>query len=335
MGWKDLLGGGDDLRVLPWTGGRDLLSEGRRWSIEGKLPTHHGWYTFRMSRRSATLGSKFDEEIAKPRDEVPPGSLYHIVKGFLVGDRLVRDDASSIPALEDLMEKTERVFIIEAGLDKFQRVEAGRTSEDGPLIYCGIDMPLGPEDEVKNAFLDRKDSISHVKEVTPGLEAAFRIETWRRAETERARAEAEAARAAEEARMAEEERRAHLFERVGDGKARRELAVLDFGEAARCALAVGNAELLDHRDSTLAGEKVVRFRFGERRFECTCDARTLRIIDSGICLVDHRTNIKGDTFFTLESLPGVIAEAEAKRKLVIFRHADPEDRYGEDEDDDY
>jgi hypothetical protein len=65
---------------------------------------------------------------------------------------------------------------------------------------------------------------------------------------------------------------------------------------------------------------VVRFRLDHRAFECTCEERTLRIIDAGICLVDHATNEKGDTYFTLESLPGVIGEANREGKLVVFRH---------------
>ena len=46
----------------------------------------------------------------------------------------------------------------------------------------------------------------------------------------------------------------------------------------------------------------------------------LRIIDAGICLIDHDTNEKGDTFFTLESLPAVVQQAQRERRLVIFRH---------------
>jgi hypothetical protein len=35
--------------------------------------------------------------------------------------------------------------------------------------------------------------------------------------------------------------------------------------------------------------------------------------------VDHRTGEKGDTKFTLESLPGVVREAEREGVLVVFR----------------
>jgi NAD(P)H-dependent flavin oxidoreductase YrpB (nitropropane dioxygenase family) len=92
-------------------------------------------------------------------------------------------------------------------------------------------------------------------------------------------------------------------------------------EAARAALALAGAEYLDHRASTQAAEVVVRFRLAGRRFECVCERQTLRIIDAGVCLTDERTGEKGDSRFTLESLPGVIQEAERSGRLVVFRHA--------------
>jgi hypothetical protein len=54
----------------------------------------------------------------------------------------------------------------------------------------------------------------------------------------------------------------------------------------------------------------------------------LRIIDSGICLTAHyddpefEAGTKGDGFFTLESLPSVIREAQRDGKLVVYRHVD-------------
>jgi hypothetical protein len=72
---------------------------------------------------------------------------------------------------------------------------------------------------------------------------------------------------------------------------------------------------------------IVNFRHQHQRFECVCDARTLRIIDAGICLVGHNDyddedddTIRGDTFFTLESLPSVITEAINTGVLHITRH---------------
>ncbi|MEQ1501229.1 MAG: hypothetical protein ABMB14_03320 [Myxococcota bacterium] len=108
---------------------------------------------------------------------------------------------------------------------------------------------------------------------------------------------------------------------IGSGEGRRELAADDFEAAARAALALSGAELLDHHPGYERGEQIVLFRFRGRRFECVADA-ALRIVDSGICLTDHHTGEKGDTRFTLESLPGVIGEAIDNDVLVVFRHPD-------------
>jgi hypothetical protein len=88
------------------------------------------------------------------------------------------------------------------------------------------------------------------------------------------------------------------------------------------ALSLGGAEFLDYRNSGYNQEVVVKFKIGDKKFECSCDSKTLRIIDSGICLTDEETGEKGDSYFTLESLPAVIIQAERENKLVIFRHAD-------------
>lgn len=101
--------------------------------------------------------------------------------------------------------------------------------------------------------------------------------------------------------------------------ARKTLAIVDFEQAARAALAITGAVYLDHRNSPRRNEKVVRFRFMNRRFECVCD-QNMRIIDAGICLTSHDTGEKGDDRFSLESLPSVIREAIEDDVLVVFRH---------------
>ncbi len=72
-------------------------------------------------------------------------------------------------------------------------------------------------------------------------------------------------------------------------------------------------------------EVIIHFRFLRRQFVCSCDKLTLRIVDAGICLVDHHTGEKGDTRFTLESLVPVIRLAHETGKLVVTRHAADED----------
>ena len=51
-------------------------------------------------------------------------------------------------------------------------------------------------------------------------------------------------------------------------------------------------------------------------------------VDAGICLTAHyddpdfESGTRGDTLFTLESLPPVIREANGDGVLVVFRHAE-------------
>jgi len=325
MGWKDLLQTGDESVTAPWTGGRAVRLGVRTWAVEGRLPREHGWHRFKVRARKATWDGPADPD---------PGLFVAREAGYLVGDRLVPDGARIDPDPSRIAEFSERVHLLEPGLDRFARITAGRAFDGGPLVYEGMDMPLGPEEEVLAAFLDRRRSVTGIAGVTPALDATFRMETWQRAEAERRRAELERLRREEEERMAAEERRRELARTLGDGAGRRAVAAHDFEAGARAALAVGGAELTDHRESFRRGEMVVTFRLSGRQFQCVCD-RALRIVDAGICLTAHyddpdfEAGTKGDTQLTLESLPGVIRQAEREGKLVVFRHVG-----GEDYDDD-
>jgi hypothetical protein len=293
----------DETLVRPWVGGRALWQGVRGWTIQGALPAEHGWHAFRLRGRKAHwLGVA----------ESMPASLRSRVTGYLAGDRLVRDDVRVDPAPEKVLRASERVSLVEPGLDRFARIAAGRPFPGGPLVFAGLEMPLGPEGDVLSAFLDREGSVLSVKGVPPALDAAFRVETWRRDERERAIAEAE-----ERVRL--EREREDFLASVGSGESRREMAHVDFDGAARRALAVGGAELLDHRPAHVPGQRLVRFRLDGARFACTCEEHTLRIVDAGICLTDHETGERGDDRFTLESLPAVIREAEREGVLVVFR----------------
>jgi len=304
MGWKDQLEQKDEAVVVPWCGGRSLQTNSRNWTIRGRLPREHGWYKFNVTTREATLVEAIEPD---------PDTLGYKITGYLTGDRFIPDNAKSYVELGELSKQFERINLLEPGLDKFVRIKAGRTYESGPLVYEGEEFPLGPESDVLDAFLDEQSSVDFVANVSPALDCAFRYETWRRAETRRIREE-------ERIRLEKEERRRNIQKTLGDGALRRQLALEDFGEAAKAALKVGGAEYLDHHNSIRNDEVVVRFRHLNRRFECTCNKFTLRIIDSGICLQDHHSGEKGDTYFTLESLPPVISEAYNTNVLHQYRH---------------
>jgi PAS domain-containing protein len=266
----------------------------------------HGWSTFSLEGRKAHF-----------LKEASPQNLGHQLLGYLVGDRLVPREVKVDP---ENIACSERVHLIEPGLDRFAYISAGRMCEDGPLFYVQQEMPLGPETEVQSVFLDGKESIADIKGVSPALDAAFQMEVFQRKEAERRRQELEERLRLEEEERQREAKRRELFEKLGDGASRREMAKGDFEAAARAALAIGGSELLDHRRAPGRDEMIVRFRLDHQRFECTCHTETLRIIDAGICLTDESTGEKGDSFLTLESLPAVILEAQRLNRLVIFRH---------------
>jgi len=309
MGWRDLITTKEETTTLPWTGGRSLHSGSRTFKL-GARPRDFGWYTFDLE------GNKAKDP--KPADPVPE-ILKSSVKGYLVGDRLVPDDTRIDPDPAKIINYSEKVYLLPEELDRFSRVRAGRIYPEGPLIFLEQEFPLGPEDEVMEAFFDNKISTFGIRSVAPALDAAFRMEVYQRQQAEFRRQELIRLRAEEEARLAKEERRKEMIEKLGDGAGRRAMAQENFGEAARAALMVGGAQYLDHRKGGRKGEWVVKYRVDGQRLECVCDTN-LQIIDAGVCLVDHGTNEKGDTYFTLESLPAVIRQAIREHKLVVWRH---------------
>jgi len=313
MGWRDLLEKRDESLEAPWLGGRSLRTFTRAWKLKGRLPPEYGWHRFTLAGREA----RWDAPV-----EAPMGSLKGVTSGYLVGDRLIADDVSVELSARNLASVGEKVWLIDPGLDKFTRITAGRFYDDGPLVFEGPGFPLGSEDEVLQAYLDQKTSVRDILGVVPALELAFRFESWVRAEAEKRRQEELERQRLEAERIAREERRQRIIQELGDSAGRRELSATYFEEAARAALRVGGAEFLDYRRSPQRNERIVRFRLENRRFECTCDARSLRIIEAGICLTDERSGRRDDHLLTLESLPGTIREAMRMGVLVVFRHVD-------------
>lgn len=319
MGWQDLLEEASSHLVAPWLGGRRIYSGDRSWRLPHRLPREFGWYLWEVKGRTASWLRKHDADLCY-------ADMWPREQGHLVGDRLISTRARVDPDPDKLIEQTIPVQLVEPGLDRFTMVMAVRDPEER-YIYMHELFPLGAEDEVRRAYIDRKETVNDIVGVTPGLDLAFRFATRQRQLFEAHRAELERLRL-------EEERRERLRRNMGTGAGRREMATEDPAEAARAALRVAGAELLDVRDGRTRREMIVQFRFENRRFECVAQKDTLRIVDSGICLTDHHTNEKGDTYFTLESLPGVIRQAIQEHKLVVYRHVD-EHGYDDWDDDDW
>lgn len=311
MGWRDLLSTTEEV-LLPWMGGRRVTDGVRTWKIQGRTPPEHGWYHFSIDGgRKATF---LREGMLDPNFE----DGRTLLRGYLTGNRFIPDDAQAGLDPDRLAEETQEVFIVEPGLQRFARAVV--TTIDERLVFLRQEFPLGPEFEVEAAFEDRLDAINHIPGVTPALDVTFHwLHNQRRLAEER---EAERQQRLEQERL-ETERLARIEEartRQGTAVGRRALAQADFREAARAALAMSNAELLDVRDSVNAEERTVRYRYRGYRLECVVHHETLRIIDSGICLTDHHTGERGDTYFTLESLPAVVGHAIDQGVLHIWRH---------------
>jgi len=328
MSWRDLLGG-TEILTLPWVGGRKIYSKERSWALTRPLPRLFGWYEFEVN------GGR-EAKLIRPADPDPYfKAVTRELRGYLVGDRLIQDDVRVVLDPDKLIQQTQPVLLVEDGMDRFTRAVVGEVLHEtgSRLIYLRQEFPQGPEDAVLIAYQDKETSLAKIKGVTPSLELAFTWLTQQRLLAEK-RVEEETARRALEAR------RQQMVTAMGSGAGRRELAQRDFKTAAQAALAISGSELLDCRPGRNQTEMIVQYRVGQRRLECVIDKATLGVLDAGVCLTDPRTGIKGDTFYTLESLPSVIKEALALNKLVVWRHV-PGDQdhqvynHDEDEDDDY
>lgn len=328
MSWRDLLQT-DQTLTLPWVGGGLVHQGDRTWEIVGRRPPEHGWYEFTVS-----AGRK-----ARLKGQSAPVELPVSTRGFASGDRFIEANAFPDPG-GDFIAQAQPLHLYEGGMP-IEYVAVHRDKE-GQLLYVRSEWPLGPELDVLAAYHDRKESVTDIKGVTPALDLAFRFLTAERERREayarelaRQRAEEERLRTEAERRRAEEERRREAVRRFETAEGRRELARIDFHTAATAALAVSGAEFLDCRASGRGNtEMVVQYRFRHRRLECVCERETMRIVDAGICLQDHRTGRKGDTLLTLESLPSVVREAMDSGRLVVWRRAPGDRDYDPDDDSD-
>ncbi len=312
MGWQDLLVDENVPIAMPWFGSTMVHNAERSWTIRGPRPPEHGWYVFNTS------GGRWCQLLFSADLDLSYGDAQPTFAGYVVGDRFIQDNARVDPDPTKLIQQTVPVFCVEPGLGRFTRAVV---VEDRSLqyVYMRQEFPLGPEAEALMAFQDRRSDLDHVSGVTPALDLAFRWITLQRELIEERRRELARIREEEEQKIAAEEAMVATIRAAGSAHGRRVLAEQDFETAAREALRVSGAQLLDVRDHYTPGQMVVQYRFRERRLECVVEKRTLRITDAGVCLEDHTTRVKGDTFFTLESLPGVIGEAMDLNKLVVWR----------------
>lgn len=312
--WQQLIQNGNVNITLPWLGGNKLYKKAQSWDLKGPNPREFGWYQFKQDQKNLKW-------IESDPIEVQEESFLDLCTGYLVGDRLILDGVSADKSPQILLEEAIKIYIVPNYLERFSRIKAGRFSYKGSFVFVSQEMNIGPEIDVNEAFLSRKESIINIKCVSPALDAAFNLETWQRKEVERKRKELLQKLEEEDKKRKAEEARRKLREQQGSAAGRRQLALIDFGEAARSALKISDAEYLEHRPSYNRGEMLIRFRYLNQRFECICHAETLQIVDAGICLTGA-SGFKHDKRLSLETLPLIIKEAQESYKLVVLRRID-------------
>ncbi|HSP77533.1 MAG TPA: hypothetical protein VLQ93_03330, partial [Myxococcaceae bacterium] len=182
------------------------------------------------------------------------------------------------------------------GVPASLRAAFGYTVLEGTSRARGI--PFSPA-EVRGQVLSVAEEGRPTAEARLRTLAAEREAHVRALEARRLQAENEARLQVELARVRSRPR--HL-ERQPEGLVRVERALESAG-----------ARLLDTR--RLVDRLEVTFSFMGERFISIVDARTLQVLDAGICLAG------ADREVTLESLPSVIREAIEDDVLVITRHA--------------
>ena len=197
------------------------------------------------------------------------------VSGYIFSGRLFTNDSRA------------RIFGMpsDAGLQPFTLI-AARKWFDGNILFYGQEFDSEAEPLVRQAFEEEK-SIEQVKAVSPALAHVFLLESTQRALAHQKR---------------EREQR------------KNELARWQQTLEGRISLALSHtgAELVSWRQID-RGQAAVRYRFGDRRFECIIDTGSLQILDAGICLSG------ADEELNLSSLPSAVREAVQTGQLHVFR----------------
>lgn len=320
--YRKFLGKTEEL-VLPWLGGPIIESKDRRFKLTAR-PPRPGWYRCTLVGRVANA-----HEAADPVLDPLPKLRGHLHRGWLF--------AAGAPPEELLL-------LPEDEAQPFQSVVARRW-HGGEALFDAIDFDGDAEEAVRRA-VDDGTSLRDVKGVTPSLRTAYAWEMVRRiaqkeepsehvGPTEVARFALDVSEGGEPAaRRALDEilharrggriaiaagGRVYVREVVAAARRARKDATWDnVEERAEDALHAAGARLLGIR--RMPDQVEVRFRFSGDTFVCLADPFTLRILDAGICLVDHATNERGDEELTLDSLPSVLREAMDLGALVHTRH---------------
>ena len=304
--------------MLPYVGGATVRAPQRALRVEGTPAL--GWWRFHVKGRTAAA-----REAASPPEEAL--TTRPRVQGHVFGDRLAANDA-----------RAEVLYLPPEDQPPLFSPCRARRWHGGELLFEQLEFETEVEETARRAFEER-GVLRDVKGVPASLRAAFGYAVTDVAGRElnvavspaevRARvleiAEGGLDVARREVRRLDEERRrfareaaalAQAAARPAEAPAGARVARRDADDGedrTQRALTAAGAELLACR-SLAGGLMEVRYRFDGERFVTVVDARTLQVMDAGICLAG------ADRMLTLESLPAVIREGIEDGHLVITRH---------------
>lgn len=301
MSWRDHLGDSGIHLIAPYFGQRSISRDGRSWNIHGR-PREHGWFRWQTNGRSAVPV----EDVVVPDESWRAGSSDQAVSVITFGTRIIiRSNLGQRWLGRVLLMTPGPVFrslrVVPAEVPG--TLSYGAAREQRYVVIKDEPWALGTTlHDVIDAFDEGKESLDHI---AGGIPLVLREAFYLAVEDRKIREE-----------MAREARaRAAAAELAAQAAARQ----ASFEERARLALAMGGAEYIGSRDTYVAGEKEVRYRFRHERLACVVVCDTLGIVEAGICLTDHYTGEKGDRLLTLESLPSVVGQAIDEGLLHPYR----------------
>jgi hypothetical protein len=287
--------------VLPYIGGPFVHARGRRLEIDGAVEP--GYWRFEVRGRVArALASA-----AAPSFAGLPVARGHNADGYAVHES----------------SRAEWLFLVPDGdLPRFAPVTARRWPP-GVLLHESTDYETGVEEEARRAYEDRR-SLADVKGAPATLRAAFGYAVLLRAGRE---AEIPVTPMEARGRVGEIVERGETVahgllrdlerERARQSEAARRLVLspatpAQADERIEVALRAAGGSLQSVRG---VGDDMIEVRYilGGERFVSIVDARSLQVVDAGICLSG------ADRELTMESLPGVICEAIDTDELNITR----------------
>jgi hypothetical protein len=309
-----------DSCVLPYFGGTRVDTAERRLRVSGERELEPGWWKFRIEGRRAVPV----EPASAAELDALPRLRGHWVDSWIVmdGRQLVR--VALLP--EDEPPALARTF--------------GRRWYSGDVLFDALDFDDDAEVAARTA-LDEQRPLGELRGVVPSLRVAFGVALGSviagelgvpvsvRELVPRAVAIAERGRdgvrewldelAAERQRAAEETRRRaeQLRLEAAAGTARELARDDDPVRRADEALDGAKARMLSCRRLERGTRLDVTYEVDGARILSIVDARTLQVIDPGVCL-GHDGEYR---VLTLDAMPSVVREAIETGRLNILRRA--------------